>query len=148
MEQGSGFFTRKLGPLPAWAWLAGAAVLVYWYMSRHSQSQQNPITTSAGRGSIHTGKTIVEKGAISVHVNASDQEQPGPHMGRHNRLKSEHGALIVPRDESFAQFAEESHLTQGQIVDFTTETQPNGSSFRGKVLKLSTQLKKGQRLYG
>jgi hypothetical protein len=145
MEQGGGgFFTRKLGPLPAWVWLAGAAVLVYWYMSKHSQ-QQNPITTSAGRGSIHTGKTVIQKGAISVHVNAEDQEQPGPH---HNRLKSEHGALIVPRDESFAQFAEEFRLNQKQIQDFTTEPQPKGSSFRGKTLKLSTPLKKGQKIYG
>lgn len=83
--------TRKVGPFPAWVWLAGAAVLAYFIMSRQSSSQAGSPKTTGGGGSITTGPTRIAKDAVKITVNtghdADDQDQPGPkppHRHRHH----------------------------------------------------------------
>lgn len=60
--------TRKLGPLPAWAWAIVAFVAVYWYRNR----------TGGGTGVLSTGATN-QPGPITSDLNPQPQTtlQPG-----------------------------------------------------------------------
>jgi hypothetical protein len=148
MEGQGNFFTRKLGGVPAWVWLAGAAVLVYFYMSRQSSTSGRP-TTSGGGGSITTGPTRISKDAIRVTVNAGrgdrgeeDNDQPGHRPHRRHTTKS----FTVPKNETWGQFAESRHWSEETIDDIQNFKQPKGTTYAGKVLPLNFKLKKGDKV--
>jgi|SRR5215472_82115 len=146
MEGEGNFFTRKVGGMPAWVWLAGAAVVVYFLMSR--QSSQQP-TTSGGGGSITTGPTKVAKGAVTVTVNAgkdsetSENPQPGNQPESFKKLK----VLTVPKNETLGQFAESRHWSEATIDDMGQFAQPKGTTYAGQKLgALGKRLKKGDKI--
>lgn len=147
MEGEGGFFTRKVGGMPAWVWLAGAAVVVYFLMSRKSAG--NP-TTSGGGGQITTGNTRVDKGAVSVTINArgagggddDDNPQPGPKPPPLNKTKT----FTVPKDETFGQFGESRNWSEDTFDALQNFTQPKGTTYAGKTLPLSQKLKKGDKV--
>lgn len=144
MEGEGNFFTRKVGGMPAWVWLAGAAVVVYFLMSR--QSSQQPTTTGGG-GSITTGSTKVAKGAVTVTVNAGegqgDNDQPSPTPEKFKKLRT----LTVPKNETLGQFASSRHWSEATIDDVAQLTQPKGTTFAGKKLSsLNLRLKKGDKI--
>ncbi len=56
-----GALTRKLGPAPAWAWLGGFAVAVWWYRNRQgSGTVTTPATDTSGSllDSLPPGSTV------------------------------------------------------------------------------------------
>lgn len=163
MEQEGNFFTRKVGPFPAWVWLAGAALLAYLYF-RHTQGAGGGIagspTTTGGGGTITTGNTRVDKGAVTVTVNADKgignddkdtdpdhhkhQHQPGHH--HHKREKQEWRTLTVPETMTLEQFADTRHWSPDTLKDVETSVQPKDSTFAGKKLKGTQRLKKGDKI--
>lgn len=145
------FITRKVGGMPAWVWLAGAAVVVYFLMSRSSSGQQP--TTSGGGGSITTGPTKVAKDAVQVTVYAgrhgdTDEEtdnnpQPGhkPESFKHTK------SLTVPKNETLGQFMESRHWSEATIDDVAQMEQPKGTTYAGEKLhNLGKKLKRGDKI--
>lgn len=150
MEGEGNFFTRKMGPFPAWVWLAGAAVIAYFLFSRSKSSAGSP-TTSGGGGQITTGNTKVAKGAVTVNINAKgagtggdddDNPQPGPNPPPLNKSKS----FTVPKDETWGQFGESRNWSEDTFDALQNYPQPKGTTYAGQTLPLSKKLKKGDKV--
>src|SRR5580704_3058239 len=72
-NEGGSFLTRKFAGIPAWVILAGVAALAYFLFMRNSGSSTAPAnSTSGGGGQVHTGKTIVQSGAVKINVSGGD----------------------------------------------------------------------------
>jgi hypothetical protein len=152
MEGEGNFFTRKVGGMPAWVWLAGAAVLVYFLMSRQSSAANRP-TTSGGGGTITTGPTRVAKDAVKVTVFAgrrgdgdeetTDNDQPGHKPESFKKLR----VITVPKNETLGEFAASRNWSEATIDDLGQFEQPKGTTFAGKKLSsLGMRLKKGDKI--
>jgi len=71
------FFTRKVGPLPVWAWAAVALVAVYLY--RRSTSSSTTASTTASTGVTPPTETITTAGGTySGPVNAAPSSITNP----------------------------------------------------------------------
>jgi hypothetical protein len=145
MEGEGNFFTRKMGPFPAWVWLAGAAVIAYFLFARKS-SAGSP-TTSGGGGQITTGNTKVMKGAVTVNVSANgadhdSQSQPGPKPPPLDKFK----VFTVPKDETFGQFGEGRNWSEDTFDALQNFPQPKGTTYAGQTLPQSKKLKKGDKI--
>lgn len=138
--------TRKVGPFPAWVWLAGAAVLAYFVMSRKSSTAGSPKTTGGG-GSITTGPTRIAKDAVKITVNAGhggdadDQDQPGPKPPHRHKTGSTAGdqpltTITVHRAGTLKEIAG----SRGWGEDFLSDVE------NLNALKPGSKLKKGQKL--
>ena len=69
--QQGGIFSQKFMGIPALVWLAGAAILAYWWFSRQSSSSSGTGSSSANSGTNTqtTGATTIDTGAVQVSVN-------------------------------------------------------------------------------
>lgn len=67
--------TRILG-VPVLVWVAGIAVLAYLYFRSSGSSSPTGVTTSGGGGSISTGRTVLDKGAVQVSITQNPQPKP------------------------------------------------------------------------
>lgn len=85
---------KPLG-LPWFVWLGGAAVVAYFLFFRNAGSQSAP-TTSGGGGSVSTGRTTLQKGAVTINVNQVPASKEGgkgggqPEPPTHGRHRHEH----------------------------------------------------------
>jgi hypothetical protein len=79
---GGSFLTRKVLGMPAFVWLALAAAAAYWYFSRHSSSSAAGAGAGSGdtggSGTVTTGGTTVDTGAVQISVDTGGQDQPQP----------------------------------------------------------------------
>jgi hypothetical protein len=147
-ESGGGsFLTRKFAGIPAWVILAGVAALAYFLFMRN-QGQTPTNSTSGGGGQVHTGKTVVQSGAVRINVSGGDggdepQPKPPPHPGGGFKTKS----FTVPKDETLAQFAASRHWSQDTIADISHWKQPKGSTYAGTELNPDQKLKKGDKIF-
>lgn len=146
MENEGGFFSRRMMGLPAWVWLAGAAVLAWWWFSRQSGGTPG-ISTTGGGGQVHTGKTVVQSGAVRINVSGGggggvDNPQPKPPQKYTGPVK----AISVNADESLSDLAAYRHWSDETLTDVEALVQPKGS-YQGQQLSADTQLKKGQTIY-
>lgn len=149
MEGEGNFFTRKVGPFPAWVWLAGAAVVTYFLFTRKSTAGSP--TTTGGGGSITTGNTRVQKGAVTVNISArpgsggsddDDNPQPGPTPPPLNKTKT----FTVPKDETWGQFGESRNWSEDTFDALQNFAQPKGTTYAGQTLALDKKLKKGDKV--
>lgn len=146
-NEGGSILTRKFAGIPAWVILAGVAALAYFLFMRNSSSTAPANSTSGGGGTVHTGKTTVEKGAVSINVSGgtggdhNPQPKPPPHKGFKTK------AFTVPKDETLAQFAASRHWSQDTIFDISKWKQPKGSTYAGTELNPDQKLKKGDKIY-
>lgn len=145
-NEGGGFLSQRFMGIPAWVFLAGAAILAYWYFSRNSSSTP---TTTGGGGSVKTGRTTVQSGAIRINVGGGDSDlsvpgnhQPKPPTKYTGPLK----AITVPKNENFTDLAGSRNWSEETIGDVEALVQPKGS-FKGQKLRPDTQLKKGDVIY-
>jgi hypothetical protein len=146
-NEGGSFLTRKFAGIPAWVILAGVAALAYFLFMRNSGSSTTPTnSTSGGGGSIRTGKTTVQSGAVKINVTGGDggaEKQPKPPHGHGFKTKS----FVVPRDETLAQFASSRHWSQDTMADMANWKQPTGSTYAGQKLSPDFKLKKGAKIF-
>lgn len=144
-EGGGGFLSQKIMGIPAIVVIGGVAILAYFILSRNKQVPAN--STSGGGGQVHTGKTVVQSGAVRINVNNNDDGNPQPkppHKGGGGATKS----FTVPKDESLAQFGASRHWSQDTLnVDMPAFTQPKGSTYAGKKLTPDFKLKKGDKIF-
>lgn len=67
-EQGGNIFTNRILGIPGVVWLIGAGVLAYFVFFRNRGQSAGSPSTSGGGGTITTGNTRIEKGAVTVNV--------------------------------------------------------------------------------
>jgi len=146
--EGGGFLSQKFMGIPAWIFLAGAAVLAYLYFSHQNQAPAN--MTTGGGGSVRTGNVKVEKGAVRINVNGSgadvDNPQPKPPHGGKG-YTGPWKAITVTQDESLTDLGQSRHWSDETMGDIEAVTQPKKSSLAGKMLTADTQLTQGQTIY-
>lgn len=97
--------TRKIGPLPAWAWLAGLGVIIYVIRKRQAAANQNaaaqsdvpfvgPYGEDAGPGGPYTNQpSITPQPAVPpIYI----YPPGGHHYHRHHRHKHhpKHGGIV------------------------------------------------------
>jgi hypothetical protein len=146
-NEGGSFLTRKFAGIPAWVIMAGVAALAYFLFMRNSSSSTPTNSTSGGGGQVHTGKTVVQSGAVKINVSGGDggdekQPKPPPHKGG-GKTKS----FVVPRDETLGQFATSRHWSLNTINAMASFKQPKGSSYAGQELRPDTPLTKGSTIF-
>lgn len=78
-QPGAGnIFTNRIMGVPGIVWLIGAGVLAYFVFFRNKSQSAGSPSTSGGGGTISTGNTRIDKGAVTVTVqqnpNASQSE--------------------------------------------------------------------------
>jgi hypothetical protein len=144
-NEGGSFLTRKFAGIPAWVILAGVAALAYFLFMRN-QGQTPTNSTSGGGGSVHTGKTVVQSGAVKINVNGgTGGDNPQPKPPPHGGFKTK--SFTVPKDETLAQFAMSRHWSQDTISDISNWKQPTGSTYAGQTLNPDQKLKKGDKIF-
>jgi hypothetical protein len=147
--EGGSFLTRKFAGIPAWVLLAGAAAIAYFLFMRNSGSTPTN-STSGGGGQVHTGKTVVQSGAVKINVVGGDggeEPQPKPHHHHKGGGGFKTKSFVVPRDETLAQFAASRHWSQDTIADISGWKQPAGSTYAGQTLNPDMKLKKGDKIF-
>ena len=99
-QPGAGnIFTNRILGIPGVVWLIGAGVLAYFIFFRNRGQSAGSPSTSGGGGTITTGNTTIEKGAVTVNVSqpqsstetetTNNQGQPGPKPPpRHHKGKA------------------------------------------------------------
>lgn len=148
-EGGGGFLSQKIMGIPAIVVIGGVAILAYFILSRNKAQPTN--STSGGGGQVHTGKTVVQSGAVRINVsNDGDNPQPKPPHKHH------HGggggdttkSFTVPKDESLAEFGASRHWSQDTLnVDMPAFKQPQGSTYAGQKLGPDFKLHKGDKIF-
>ena len=118
MQPGAGgnIFTNRIMGVPGIVWLIGAGVLAYFIFFRNKGQSAGSPSTSGGGGTITTGNTQIQKGAVTVNVSqpqtstetststtdvdnpgGPDNDQPGPpvpprtHKGKAVKIPNEKG---------------------------------------------------------
>lgn len=123
--------TRKIGPLPTWAWVAiVAAVLLGWAYYRNRNSSAASSSTDTGTTDASQVPQFVNQTFTQVSPPAAPAPTPGaPAPGG---VKT----LTVPRNMTLHQFAKEHHWTDVTLA--AVETMNN--------LRPGARLKKGQKI--
>lgn len=153
---GGNFLTRKFGPLPAWAYLVGAALIGYWWISHHSSSSSSTPATGAkstggGGTATTTGNTVIRKGAIVIRVNQgtepedNDQPQPPTHGGGGGKHTS--GTVyrhVVSEDNlSLDSLAKGRHTTVAHLIDVSEHGGRNMHMSPANLAKFEAYVKGG-----
>lgn len=146
-EGGGGFMTRKFMGIPAWVFLVGAAAIAYYMFSRNKTPVSN--STSGGGGSVRTGNTKVQTGAVRINVSGGTggdedkdhDKQPKPPHKHHGHGKGGAGdealtSITVHRAGTLEQIAD----NRGWGADFLKDVENLNN------LKSGSKLKKGQHL--
>lgn len=147
---GGNFLTKKYAGIPGWVILAGIGVLAYLYFQHQSSSQAagSPKTTGGG-GTSTSGKTVVKKGAVTINVKQSpedDNDQPTPTPPTKKKGSTGHiGAGRAPAKpglhsytstgkESLNQVAKDHNTTAAKIAATTKQEKNNIGKSLGKYL--------------
>lgn len=138
---GGGFMSSRIFGIPTIVLIGGIAILAYLYF-RHAQNAQaaGSPSTSGGGGTVTTGTTRVEKGAVTINVTqqGSDQDndtQPTP-GGRGRRKR-----VVVPdvTGEKWGQASQELQKTGLKAG----RTHPFAGAVRGERPQAGKRVPKG-----
>lgn len=145
-EGGGGFLSQRIFGMPAIVVIGGVAILAYFILSRNKAPAAS---TSGGGGQVHTGKTVVQSGAVRINVsNDGGNPQPKPPHKKPGPGGGATKSFTVPKDESLAQFGASRHWSQDTLnVDMPAFKQPQGSTYAGQKLSPDFKLKKGDKIF-
>jgi hypothetical protein len=137
--EASGFLSGKIAGIPVIAVVGGIALVAYFLFFRNSQA--GAASASGGSGSITSGTTTLQKGAIQVHVTQDggtpeQNPQPKPPVTPRTTTRS----ITVGRDQTLAQLAKAYHWTPETLKAVENQNELGGKG----ILKPTTKLHKGQ----
>lgn len=92
-DGGGGMLTKKIMGIPVVVWVGGIALIAYLYLRNRSGSAGSP-STSGGGGSVTTGSTRIDKGAIQVTITQGNPQPHLPHL--HHRRTTWHTHPTIP----------------------------------------------------
>lgn len=133
MEPGQGFMNWK-GLLIVAAVAAGA----YFLFFRGSSSSAAAPTSTGGSGTITTGNTQVDSGAVTVNVSQGNDGGGQPTPPGQDTIPGHHVVTSTGK-ETLAQIASQYDTTPDNIVDFTQAHKAHVSPTEARFFKNPTK---------
>jgi hypothetical protein len=149
-KQGGNVFTRKIGPMPMWAWVAIISVILIGYAYyRNKQSAAAAATTATGTDASQVPQ-FVNQTYTSVTPPVAGPAGPagptgpagpggtvnpgGPNIGPGNKIPGHHVVTATGR-ESLATIARRYHTSAADILKFTEQHKTHVSPTEAKFFR-------------
>lgn len=156
-EGGGNFFTRKIGGIPGFVWLGGAAVVAYFLFFRGKGSTTGA-SSSGGGGTPSTGDITIQPGTTTVQIQGAavppgapsptGTPNPQPRFVPHPRRKTTsvtYTNYTVKTGETLAELAKRFGVSVTQLAHanvYVAGEAPGGKV--GQTLGTGAGLKTGQ----
>lgn len=131
---GGNVLTRKIGPLPTWAWVAIVSVLLigyaYW---RTKQSGTAADTTATGTDASQVPQFVNQTYTSVTPPAAGAPPPPAPAPGG-TQIPGHH-VVTATGHETLAQIAKRYHTTPAAILEFTRKHKTHISAAESRFLK-------------